>query len=238
MPRFSFIIGVYNQAHTLPGLLDSLKRQTFRDFEVHFCDDGSTDEGPELIKEFQADETNEFQILYHRQENKGMRLAKNINQGINAARGEYCVFIMADSMPEIDYLEVLNQYVQADRVICGIRIQLADVGGRLEGVDMDWRVKKNLVPQFPSVIVSMPWLCLTGNGLTIPTEALRLYGGWWEAIEGYGGEDNEIVARLFFKGYLMWSVPDLRLYHLWHKSQESNWKNSSMVLDKIAEYER
>lgn len=240
MPRFSIIVGVYNQAKTLPGLIDSLRRQTFRDFEVHFCDDGSDDGAEQIIGDFWENENQDpnggIAVYYHRQEHKGMRLARNINQGIKAAHGQYCLFIMADSMLELDYLEILNEYVQPDRVICGVRIQLAEIGGKLTGVDMDWRLKKNLVPEFPSVIVGLPWLCFTGNGLTIPTEALRLYGGWNETIEGYGGEDNEIVGRLFYKGYLCWSVPDLRLYHLWHKSQESNNKNSSIVNDLVRGY--
>lgn len=237
MPRFSIIVGVYNQAETLPALIQSLIKQTYPNFEVHFCDDGSTDEGPDLIQTF-ISAAPSGRYFYHRQENKGMRLAKNLNQGVKAARGEHCLFVMADSMLETDYLATLNEYVGEDRIVCGIRIQLAKVEGRMEGVDMDWRVKKGVVPQFPSVVISMPWLCLTGNGLSIPTSALRMFGGWWEKIENYGGEDNEIVARLFFKGYLCWSVPDLRLYHHWHKSQESNVINSELVLNKIAEYER
>lgn len=237
MPRFSIIVGVYNQAATLPGLIQSIIKQSLPDFEVHFCDDGSTDESGEIIQSF-ISQAPSGRYFYHRQDHKGMRLARNLNQGIKAARGEYCLLVMADSMLELDYLEILSEYVAPDRVVCGIRIQLAEVAGKLEGVDIDWRVKKNVVPQMASVVMGMPWLSLTGNGLTIPTEAFRLYGGLLEELEGYGGEDNEIIARLFFKGYLMWSVPDLRLYHHWHRSQESTDRNSSIVLDRIAQYER
>lgn len=236
MPKFSIIVGIYNQSATLPALIASLNKQNTRDFEVHFCDDGSDDADVKAILESLV--AADIPWHYHRQEHKGMRLSKNLNQGIRAARGEYCLFVMADSMLEQDYLEILDEYAAEDRIVCGIRIQLAEIDGKLQGVDMDWRVKKNVVPQFPSVIIEMPWLCLTGNGLAIPTAAMRQYGGWWEKIEGYGGDDNEIIARLYFKGFLCWSVPDLRLYHFWHKSSESNWKNSSLVLDKIAEYER
>lgn len=238
MPKFSIIVGVYNQAATLPDLIRSLKGQAFKDFEVHFCDDGSDDSGIEevLRSECSSAAGRGERWSYHRQEHKGMRLARNINQGINAARGEYCVFVMADSMLELDYLEILNEYVTENRVVCGIRVQLDRIGGKLEGVDMDWRVKKGLVPEFPSVIIDSPWKCLTGNGLTIPTSALREHGGWCEEIEGYGGEDNEIVARLYYQGYLCWSVPDLRLYHQWHKSQESLHENAKIVSDRVSAY--
>lgn len=233
---------MYNQKATLPALVDSLRRQTFKDFEVHFCDDGSDDGSVEYIKDVKTRIKNrefwEFGWALHTQRHKGMRLAKNLNQGIRAAQGEYCVFVMADSFLELDYLETLNKWVQPYRSVCGIRIQLAEVNGKQEGVDIDWRVKKNIVPEFAAPIISMPWAHLTGNGLTIPTEALRTYGGWNEDLEGYGGDDNELIARLFYKGYIFWHVPDLRLYHHWHKSQDTQKGNWDKVSDLITQYER
>ena len=219
---------------TVPMLIESLRSQTNKDFEVHFCDGGSTDGFKEFIE---GNPDLGFAYSIHYLEDKGMRLSRLLNKGIKAARGEYCLFVMADSFLEQDYLEILEEYARPDRLVCGLRIQIAEVNGKMEGVDIDWRVKKNLVPQFPTVVLSSPWLCLTGNGLTIPTEAFRKYGGWDENIEGYGGDDNEIIARLFFKSYLCWSVPDLRLYHHWHKSKESSHKNSGYVIEKIKQYE-
>ncbi len=230
MPKFSIIVGVYNHKETLPILIDALNRQTFKDFEVHFCDDGSDDFSRNSILGLQKT----FKYKWISQEHRGMRLARNLNHGIKEAKGEYCVFIMGDSFPEQDYLEILNEWVQPYRMICGVRVQLDKIGGKLEGVDMDWRIKKGLIPKFPSVILGDPFRCFTGNGLTIPTQAFRLYGPWWEAVEGYGGEDNEIVARLFYKGYVPWSVPDLRIYHHWHKNQPSG--NRKQVTEKIIGY--
>jgi glycosyltransferase EpsE len=239
--KYSIIVGVYNQIKTLPLLVESIKAQTFTDFEVHFCDDGSDDGSYEWLSDadgrIERGEAWTFDYTIHRQKHEGMRLAKNLNQGINAAEGEYCVFVMADSMLEHDYLEILNEYVAQHRIVCGIRIQLDTIKGSLIAVDMDWRIKKGLVPEFPSVSIAAPWACLTGNGLTIPTEAFRDYGGWDEGLEGYGGEDNDIVARLFFKGFECWSIPDLRLYHHWHKSQEPNQASTERIMRNIARYE-
>lgn len=232
MPKFSIIVGVYNQRETLPDLIRSIKAQTFTDFEVHFCDDGSDDGSLELARELSLG----FPVEFHRQEHRGMRLARNLNQGIRAARGEYCLLVMADSMLETDYLEILAQYALPDRIVCGVRVQLDTIGGKPQGVDIDWRMKKGVIPEVPAAIISMPWLCLTGNGLTLPTAALRELGPMNEQLEGYGGEDNEIVARFFYAGYICYSVPDLRLYHHWHKSQESNPASAELVLDLIESY--
>lgn len=235
-PKYSIIVGVYNQLGSLPMLLDSLKNQTFRDFEVHFCDDGSDDGSVEFLKSEAASAGVPHYV--HVQENKGMRLAKNLNQGVVAAKGDYCLFVMADSFLETDYLEILNDYVGPNHLVCGMRLQVDSIDGKLQGVDIDWRVKKGVVPEQAAVVLSMPWLCLTGNGLTVPTDALHATGGWDEALEGYGGEDNELVARLYFQGYLCWSVPDLHLYHVWHKSKETNMASAEHVISKIEEYAR
>lgn len=232
-PKFSIIVGVYNHRETLPLLVDSLFKQSIKDFEVHFCDDGSDDGTREFLEDLCSQKLDWY---YHRQEHKGMRLAKNINQGINASVGEYCVFIMGDSFMEEDYLETLSGWVQPHRIICGIRIQLDKIKGELKGVDMDWRIKKILIPEVPVVSIASPWRTFTGNGMTIPREAFKQYGNWWESVEGYGGEDNEIVARLFHKGYVPWSIPDLRVYHHWHKAQITASGNKSKVANKIIEY--
>jgi len=226
--RFSIVIGTYNQIETLPKLVESLDNQTFKDFEVLFCNDGSTDGTKEYLAEMKAT----FPFRVFTQKNKGMRLSKNLNQGIKESLGEYCVFIMGDSFPEMDYLETLNDIVDTDRLVCGIRIQV-DNG---KGVDIDYRFKKGLVPQEQALLLKQPWSLATGNGLTIPTEAMKKYGMWNEGIEGYGGDDNEIIARLYFKGYTVYSDPNLRLYHNWHKSKAG--ENNKKVIELINSYAR
>lgn len=204
---------MYNQLATLPMLIRALEQQSYRNFEVIFCDDGSTDGTEQWL----AEQPLNFRHRYVRQENKGYRLARNLNNGIRIATGDYCTVIMADSFPDTDYLEILAQYVSPVRVVCGIRIQV-DNG---VGVDLDYRVKKNLIPQENTVVMGQPWNVLTGNGITYPTAALLENGLYDESIEGYGGEDTELIARLFFRGYIMWSVVDCRLFHHWHKTKES-----------------
>lgn len=227
--KFSVIVGMYNHLKYLPKLIESLENQTFKDFEVIFCDDVSNDG----TKEFFENKIFGFDWKYKcLKKKKGMRLAKNINQGIKEATGEYCVFIMSDSFPELNYLESLAEYATDDRILCGVRIQVE--GNRI--VDIEWRIEKGKIPKVVALLTFQPYLAITGNGLVIPTEALRIYGGWNEKIEGYGGDDNELVARLFYKGYLVWSIPHAILYHNYHKSTADNEKNNSIITKLINQY--
>ena len=51
MARISVLMGIYNCASTLPEALDSLYAQTYKDFKIILCDDGSQDNTYEIAKE-------------------------------------------------------------------------------------------------------------------------------------------------------------------------------------------
>lgn len=238
--KFSIIIGHYNQWRYLAQLAESLNMQMFRDFEVHICDDGS-DPGKKYSSAQGRLYVEFFEKLHpliqknthiHTQSHKGMRLSKNLNQGISDASGEYCVFIMADSFPEHDYLAVMSEWIKPGRILNGVRYQVINK----KGVDVDWRLKKQLIPPMSVLLPSKPYDMITGNGLVVPTEAMEKYGPWNEKIKGYGGDDNELVARLYYKGYTVWSIIDAKLFHNWHKPIGDGPGNKSMVNNLIKEY--
>ena len=52
MPKISVIMGIYNCAPTLAEALDSLYAQTYQDFKIILCDDGSKDNSYEVAKEY------------------------------------------------------------------------------------------------------------------------------------------------------------------------------------------
>jgi len=210
-PKYSIIIGCYNQRKYLFKLIESLSNQTYKNFEVIFCDDRSTDGTKEF---FLAEPEFNFPHTYDRPFFKKY-LSGMMNRGIKKAKGEYCLFIMGDSFPELNYLEILNEKIDKDTIVCGVRLQ---IDGK-NAVDVDWRLVKNVIPQHEAIIMNSPFEVLTGNGLAIPTEALRKYGGWDSKIKGYGGDDNILIGKMYYHGLLCKSVPDLILYHNWHKSK-------------------
>lgn len=68
-------MGIYNCASTLPEALDSLLAQTYKDFKVIMCDDGSTDNTYEVARQY-ADKYNNF-ILIRNDRNKGLNYTLN-----------------------------------------------------------------------------------------------------------------------------------------------------------------
>jgi len=97
-PRVTVIIPNWNGAAHLPTCLESLRRQTFRDFEVIVVDNGSTDESLALL----ARDYPEVQVLALG-ENRGF--AGACNAGIRAARGEFIVLLNNDTEADPQWLE-------------------------------------------------------------------------------------------------------------------------------------
>lgn len=107
--RFTVFTATFNRAHTLTRVYDSLKQQTFRDFEWLVIDNGSQDKTQKLIKTWQKE--NLFPIrLYFRQVNEHRKVA--FNQGVKEAEGE--LFLNWDSDDEAvpNALEIFDRHWQ------------------------------------------------------------------------------------------------------------------------------
>jgi len=95
MHTFTVFTPTFNRAYTLPKVYESLKKQTFRDFEWLIVDDGSTDNTKKLVEAWQKEA--EFPIRYFWQKNGGKHRARNF--GVSQAHG--ALFFTLDSDDEI-----------------------------------------------------------------------------------------------------------------------------------------
>lgn len=86
---FSVCIPAYNRAHTISRTLDSLVKQTFKDFEVVVVDDGSKDNTEDMVHNY----ADLLDLKYIKKENGGKHSALNV--GIANAEGEF--FLIVDS---------------------------------------------------------------------------------------------------------------------------------------------
>lgn len=114
--EISVVIPVYKAEEKLRRCLDSVKAQTFEDFEVVLVDDGSPDGCGEICDEY-ARQDPRFRVLH--QKNQGAAAARN--NGMLAARGTYLSFVDSDDYLEPDFLEKLYGGItrhQADFCMC------------------------------------------------------------------------------------------------------------------------
>ena len=101
MPYFSVIVPVYNRIDEVQDLLESLSRQTCKDFEVLIVEDGSTEPCKETVECFAS----KLDVKYFYKSNEGRSIARNY--GIERAQGEYFIFFDSDCViPECYFTQL------------------------------------------------------------------------------------------------------------------------------------
>lgn len=90
-PRISIIVPVYNTEQYLRTCLESIRTQTFQDFEVLVVNNDSPDHAQTIIDEFAAKDPR-FSPLFR----KGGRAGGARNTALAQARGEYVLFVDSD----------------------------------------------------------------------------------------------------------------------------------------------
>lgn len=114
MPAISVITPVYNTEKYLLKCLNSIKNQTFTDFEVILIDDGSKDTSPTILDEFTKNDAR-FKVFHKK--NEGVTKARK--DGIEYAAGTYIAWVDSDDWIEKTHLEQLYNAITKDNAdIC------------------------------------------------------------------------------------------------------------------------
>ena len=131
--KVTIVIPVYNLENYIVKCLESIKNQTYTNYEVFIINDGSTDKSERIISAFIRDNKLKNCFLISR-ENKGLSSARNL--GIELAKGELITFIDGDDFVEPDYLRsmcVMLEKTSSELCYCGYRAFYED-----NGVTEDW----------------------------------------------------------------------------------------------------
>lgn len=108
-PEISIIIPVYNTEKFLKACINSLIKQSFKNCEFIFVDDGSTDDSCNLIRSYKKKD-NRIKLIM--QKNKGVSSARNI--GILNSNGKYIGFVDSDDYIDSDMYEILYKEMQTE----------------------------------------------------------------------------------------------------------------------------
>ena len=101
-PLISVIVPAYNVEKFIGKCIDSILRQSFKDFEVLLIDDGAKDSTPEICD---ACAKKDSRIKVYHKENGGLSDARNY--GIDRMQGKYVTFIDSDDYVDSGYFEYL-----------------------------------------------------------------------------------------------------------------------------------
>lgn len=114
-PVVSVVMAAKNYARFLPEAIESVRSQTFTDWELVIVDDGSTDDTPAAVKPYLADP----RMKYVRSDRLGQSRAKNL--GLRLSRGAFIAFLDADDawMPTKLEKQVAAFRPEVGVVFCG-----------------------------------------------------------------------------------------------------------------------
>lgn len=102
--KYSIIVPVYNAEQFLERCIKSLIGQTYKNFEVIFINDGSSDTSGDILKKYC---TSDKRLKLIERTNQGVSSARN--EGIERAIGEYVIFVDADDYVEKNLLEKISE---------------------------------------------------------------------------------------------------------------------------------
>jgi glycosyltransferase involved in cell wall biosynthesis len=192
-------ICVRNGESTLQNAVESILNQTYpkKLIQIIIVDDGSTDHTPQIINRYTAaltDRVKAFKSTW-----KGLGSARN--QIVNAADGEFILFVDSD--------EILTpKYIQKQVEIMKQSPQVAITAGVFKTVEGNFILNLEVAPFIvnqksygkpKSFIWKTDKLIGTG-GTTFRAAVIRQVGGFDEAIKG-AGEDTDLILRIKKAGW-------------------------------------
>jgi glycosyltransferase len=123
--KLSIVSPTWNSADRLRVHIESVRQQTFHDFEHIFIDNLSTDDTPEIILSYQKSAG--YPVIHIREKDGGLYEA--MNKGIRKARGEWVHIFNSDntySNPTILEQVFSRDLTSHDVIICGVEILSPD----------------------------------------------------------------------------------------------------------------
>ena len=194
------IIPLYNGARWIEEAIASVLAQTRQPDEFIVVDDGSTDDGPEIVEQLARQYPT---ITLLRKSNGGQSSARNY--AVARSKSSLIAFLDQDDIWYCSHLERLASHFQEQRDALK---PLGWVYSNLDEVDEAGRlVNRNflnvLAPeQHPKLALDK---CLSQDMYVVPSasmisrSAFESVGGFDEALSGY--EDDDLFLRLFLRGY-------------------------------------
>lgn len=195
--RISVLMGIYNCAHTLPEALDSLYAQTYKNFKLILCDDGSKDNTYEIARKY-ADK-HENIILLSNGENKGLNYT--LNHCLKYADTEYCARMDGDdiSMPTRFEKEILFLDSHPEYEIVGHQVTYFDEHGPKHTSALA------CIPTKKSFIYGSPFIHPT---CMVRTRAYKLVNGYTVDKKLIRVEDFHLWAKMFSIGIQGYVLPE------------------------------
>jgi len=199
-PKVSVITIFYNAEAHIREAVESVLAQDFTDFELILVDDGSTDSGTAIAKEYEKSDPRVRYVEHPGHVNAGMSAARNL--GLGAARGDLVAFIDADDRWRPaklkEQVELLDRLADVDAVGGSVNYWASHSGGRDRVVPTAHVRNRPIGPGeatlalYPLGKADAPSM----SDLMFRRDAMLRVGGFEEAFRG-AYEDQAFLAKFY-----------------------------------------
>ncbi|TXD83340.1 glycosyltransferase family 2 protein [Subsaximicrobium wynnwilliamsii] len=234
-PLFSIVIPLYNKANEISQTLESVFKQTLKEFEIIIVNDGSTDNSLLEVQKFE-----DKRISIFTTENKGVSHARNF--GIEKAKAPLIAFLDADDLWYPHHLENLKQLYQT-YPNCGMYCKAYEksylgrhiVAAKFNGLESDF---EGIVPDYfeNSLIDAIAWTSATA----IPKIVFKTYGVFDTNLKS--GQDTDLWMRVALNEPIAFSKNISAIHVLTgqehHLSQSKHRVDRLKLLNKFKEAEK
>lgn len=194
--KISIIMGIYNCEKYLAESIESILNQTYTNWELIMCDDGSKDGTLKLAKKYQKKYPDKIKVLVNE---KNMGLNYTLNKCLKEATGEYIARQDGDdiSLPERfeKEMEFLNK--NKEYALVSSNMIFFDENG-------DWGKSHNFGEVKKENFIKGSPICHAP--CIIRTDALRAVGGYSVDEKLLRVEDYHLWFKLFIAGYKCYSL--------------------------------
>ena len=218
-PLVSVIVINWNGRAYLGECLNSLRNQTFLDFEVILVDNGSTDESVDYVES----QFSGFVRILRNAENRGF--SGGNNQGIKAARGQFIALLNNDAQADCDWLKELVKAAEADpragmlasKIYLQGQPKVIDNVGHLIFRDGMNRGRGRLEKDHGQFDKMEEVLFPSGCAALYRREMLEEIGLFDEDFFAYG-DDTDIGLKGRLAGWKCFYIPKAIVYHRYSQS--------------------
>ena len=210
--KFTLIFGYRNREKIrVKRCLDSLDRQTSRDFEVIFVDYGSDAQIAEQIQPL-VESYSFAQYIYNDTRGRNWNRSHALNTGIRQSTGEFTVTTDVDLIYPAHFIETLATEADESKLLHGLAYYMPESFKDYESID---NLDLTAIPDVQSGLSTALGLCQV-----VSTSILKSIGGFDEFFRIWGVEDLDVNKRLKNRNTTMqWlDIEKYRLVHQWHPS--------------------
>lgn len=219
-PLVSVCVPHFNDGHNLVGLLKSLDKSTYRNFEVLVVDDGSSDaESLSILKQLEETYSSRNWRFIFKQENESIGPTRNF--AVSQASGDIIIFMDSDNLATLDMVFDFVRGIETSGMDC-LTCAMIIFTGESDNVSE----KDILCCRMPvgNCLEAGIYFNEFGDANFCVRKSVFLKLGGFTGSRGEVADDWEFLARLFLSGYKLDVVPKPIFFY---RVRQNSWLTSA-----------